>query len=156
MPETRKMQRPVSPRATNDADDQPQGNCYGTDDPELWFSNDFRDQSLAALICSTCPLKNECATVALERGEWGVWGGTTEDDRAKLAKVQPGTGTFKHPRLIGIQCSRGHKYTGTNTGTNPDGTRKCLACAEDRKIRRRENERRAAAHRRARNKEMSA
>jgi len=156
MPETRKLQRPVSPTATNDADDQPRGNCYGTDDPDLFFSNHDDDKKAAARICADCPLRNDCAAVALERGEHGIWGGTTEEQRAKLAKGQPRTDTFKHPRLIGIQCSRGHKYTDTNTGTNPDGTRKCLACAEDRKIRRRENERRAAAHRRARAKEMSA
>ena len=124
MPETRKMQRPVSPTATNDADDQPRGNCYGTDDPELWFSNDFRDQALAALICSTCPLRNECATVALERGEHGVWGGTTEDDRAKLRKQRPKTSTNT--------CSKGiHVRTEDNTRLRPDGHRVCLPCKSD-------------------------
>jgi len=117
MPETRKMQRPVSPTATRDADDRPRGNCYGTDDPELWFSNDFRDQSLAALICSTCPLRNECATVAIERSEWGVWGGLTEEDRAGLAKK-------RRAEL----CSKGHAWTPENTRVNGAGHRMCVTC----------------------------
>ena len=155
MPETRKMQRPVSPTATRDADDQPRGNCYGTDDPELWFSNDFRDQTLAALICSTCPLKNECATVALERGEWGVWGGTTEDDRNKLTK--------KKPALRDDLCrNQLHPKTEANTRVTVEGVRICRPCRQevDRARKQRDRDKRNARDREnyaaARAKEMSA
>lgn len=44
-------------------------------------------QELAAkIVCSVCPVRKECATGALERGEpFGIWGGLDRKDRKALA-----------------------------------------------------------------------
>ena len=110
---------------TTDPDDLPRGNCFGSDDPDLFFSNDFQDQVAAALICKTCPLKKDCADVALERGEWGVWGATTEEDRKRLAKKRAEKAT-KERRT---RCFSGaHEMTPENTSENRNGRRECREC----------------------------
>jgi len=155
MPETRKLQRPVTPTANNDADDLPRGNCFNSDDPDLFFSNDFQDQARAALICSTCPLRNDCAAVALERGEHGVWGGTTEADRNRL--------TQGRPAIRSDLCrNQLHPRTEANTRINVEGIRICRPCrAEvDRARKQRDRDKRNARDREkyaaAKAKEMSA
>jgi len=41
----------------------------------------------ARLICAACPVRLQCATSALERGErWGIWGGLDYADRKEAAK----------------------------------------------------------------------
>ena len=41
---------------------------------------------LAAIaVCRTCPVREECLDYALEHHELGVWGGTTERERAARA-----------------------------------------------------------------------
>ena len=40
----------------------------------------------AKALCSACQVRSPCLAWALERGELGVWGGTTEIERAALIK----------------------------------------------------------------------
>lgn len=41
----------------------------------------------AVALCTTCPLRRACLDGALARGEkFGVWGGTTENDRARMKR----------------------------------------------------------------------
>jgi len=45
-------------------------------------------ESAAKRLCQSCPVRVECATHALTVGEeYGVWGGFTEGDRAKLRET---------------------------------------------------------------------
>ncbi len=45
----------------------------------------LRREALARRICQGCPVRAECAGHALAAGEeYGVWGGLTEGDRARL------------------------------------------------------------------------
>jgi WhiB family redox-sensing transcriptional regulator len=45
-------------------------------DADLWFADRPEDVELAKSLCRSCPLREECLSGALERGEpWGVWGG---------------------------------------------------------------------------------
>ncbi|MFV8318250.1 WhiB family transcriptional regulator [Mycobacterium sp. 23] len=61
----------------------------GTTDAELLFVNGAQ-QRQAALICRNCPVKRECATVALDnKVEYGVWGGLTERQRRSLLRKYP-------------------------------------------------------------------
>lgn len=54
------------PDPEDGADDEPE-------DPE--------EQHEAAALCFTCPVREQCLLMALERGEvWGVWGGATQKD----------------------------------------------------------------------------
>jgi WhiB family redox-sensing transcriptional regulator len=56
-------------------------------DPELWWPNgatgiEAEKAEEARSICNRCPVKAECLTYAIERKQyWGVWGGTTEEER---------------------------------------------------------------------------
>ena len=38
----------------------------------------------AKALCATCPILKECATYAIEHEIWGIWGGLTQTERAKL------------------------------------------------------------------------
>ncbi|GAB2964307.1 WhiB family transcriptional regulator [Saccharothrix stipae] len=41
----------------------------------------------AKVICAACPVRLDCATGALERGEpWGIWGGLDRADRKAIAQ----------------------------------------------------------------------
>ncbi|MCV7252841.1 WhiB family transcriptional regulator [Mycobacterium hackensackense] len=65
-------------------------------DPDLFFHPDGersqarrRRLALAREICTTCPVKWECAGFALDNGEdFGIWGGMSETDRARLFLIQ--------------------------------------------------------------------
>ena len=57
-------------------------------DPDLFFpisdSGPAREQAAKAkAICATCRVQRECLAFALRTGQvHGIWGGTTEDERA--------------------------------------------------------------------------
>lgn len=68
--------------------------------PELFFSAEsergiskLAREAVAKALCNTCPVRSECREHALRVGEpYGVWGGTTEDERdprAVRASVAP-------------------------------------------------------------------
>lgn len=40
-------------------------------------------------FCSTCPVKNECRDFAILYEEVGLWGGTTDDERAMIRSMMP-------------------------------------------------------------------
>lgn len=44
---------------------------------------------MALDICATCQVRQECLTWAMDRGEDGVWGGTTSNDRRAMRGDQP-------------------------------------------------------------------
>lgn len=45
-------------------------------------------ERLALGICARCPVRAECLTYAVDTREWtGVWGGTTETQRAALIEA---------------------------------------------------------------------
>lgn len=53
-------------------------------DPEMWFKVGSI-QAQAVAICRKCPLQRECLTQGLNGREmYGVWGGSTEDERRGL------------------------------------------------------------------------
>lgn len=43
-------------------------------------------EQLAAMLCDGCPVKTPCLDYAIEHHEQGVWGGTHEDQRAKMRR----------------------------------------------------------------------
>lgn len=61
-----------------------------TVDVDLWFSTeDLASIREAKRLCGTCPAKNDCLKHAIEqREEWGVWGGLSAKERARLMKVE--------------------------------------------------------------------
>jgi WhiB family redox-sensing transcriptional regulator len=61
-------------------------------DPELFFPLGTSGASLpqieeAKQICRTCPVCRPCLRWALDSGDAGVWGGTTDDERRSLRGI---------------------------------------------------------------------
>jgi WhiB family redox-sensing transcriptional regulator len=61
-------------------------------DPELFFPaghdivGEMRAEK-AKLVCAGCPVKGDCLAYALAtRQKYGVWGGTTEEDRRTMTR----------------------------------------------------------------------
>lgn len=82
--------------------------------PELDFIEARGPAALAArVICRACPVRLQCATDALERGEpWGIWGGLDRKDRKAVAlelgypvpAVLPEHGTNSRYAKHGCRC----------------------------------------------------
>jgi WhiB family redox-sensing transcriptional regulator len=50
--------------------------CLRTGDPDLWFSDNSMSKAVAADICSTCPVQEQCLAWAVTSGQrFGIWGG---------------------------------------------------------------------------------
>jgi WhiB family redox-sensing transcriptional regulator len=79
--------------ATDDNEWERDAACRGYPE-DLWFSELSADTRRAVAICDTCPVRRPCLDDAMVRNEvWGVWGGTTQADRAALRR-----------RDVGIVC----------------------------------------------------
>lgn len=64
------------------------GACREPDVPTWLFfptAQDHKTVSAAKRVCEGCPVRAECLSYATERGEEGVWGGTSEVDRIMQA-----------------------------------------------------------------------
>lgn len=90
---------PELPRRQDD-DWQENGACR-TENSSLFFAPDnenphqrrFRETAAKA-ICGHCPVRAECRAYALQTGElYGIWGGTTERERARSYLRAPRTST---------------------------------------------------------------
>ncbi|MGW5737755.1 MULTISPECIES: WhiB family transcriptional regulator [Streptomyces] len=63
-------------------------------DPELFFAVSragpaLRDELAAKRICARCPVLGSCLAWVLDSGQaYGVWGGTTAEERAALHRRQ--------------------------------------------------------------------
>lgn len=63
---------------------QANGACRGAD-PELFFPPTEEEAAVAKSYCATCPVRVTCLAFSIERNErFGVWGGLTEKERARL------------------------------------------------------------------------
>lgn len=40
-------------------------------------------------LCSTCPAFSQCLSEAMERGEWGIWAGTSPHTRTRHGGTRP-------------------------------------------------------------------
>jgi WhiB family transcriptional regulator, redox-sensing transcriptional regulator len=65
---------------------QNQGTCYGID-PEIFFPTTEDEAGLALSHCGVCRVRELCLAWAVRSGErYGVWGGTTEQQRRRLIR----------------------------------------------------------------------
>lgn len=68
------------------ADWREDGSCAQVD-PELFYPEKNVSPKTAKKVCAACPVKDLCLEWALENDErYGVWGGTTENERKQLRK----------------------------------------------------------------------
>ena len=65
--------------------------------PDLFFpagtTGAARHEIAAAkAVCQECPVQSECLRFALRTGQaYGIWGGTTEDERVAIKRLQRGS-----------------------------------------------------------------
>lgn len=60
--------------------------CFGVD-PDIFFPITEEEAGHALSFCSGCRIREECLAWALKNGErYGVWGGTTEQQRRRLQR----------------------------------------------------------------------
>lgn len=65
---------------------QEQAACYGID-PEVFFPPAEEEAALALTYCAACSIREMCLAWALKNRErYGVWGGTTEQQRRRLQR----------------------------------------------------------------------
>jgi WhiB family redox-sensing transcriptional regulator len=79
-------------RAAEGTDWRDHAACRGTD-PELFFPIGTSSASLqqideAKQICRRCPVSRPCLRWALQNGDAGVWGGTSEDERRTYRQLR--------------------------------------------------------------------
>jgi WhiB family redox-sensing transcriptional regulator len=63
-----------------------------TKDPEQFFADSEEPGSIkttnkAKKVCIGCPYIEECLAWALDNNEYGVWGGTTKNERRRLKRA---------------------------------------------------------------------
>ncbi len=67
--------------------------CRNAPDPELFFPLDTapgaRQVAAAKAICARCPVLAECRSWAISHEAYGIWGGLTEHQRARLRHRVP-------------------------------------------------------------------
>jgi len=57
-------------------------------DPDLFFPTGRGVEALATIeaaktVCRSCPVRRPCLNFAVETGQSGVWGGTSEEERRR-------------------------------------------------------------------------
>lgn len=77
----------LQPRDASGTDWRDHAACRDVD-PELFFPLGAAGASLpqielAKQICRTCPVRRSCLRWALDHGDAGVWGGTTDEERRR-------------------------------------------------------------------------
>ena len=69
--------------------DMSQANCIGTD-PDVFFPETLIEATvkvpMAKKICQGCPVALQCFTEAMEKKHYGIWGGTTDDERIAMRR----------------------------------------------------------------------
>ncbi len=72
-----------------EADERPwesEAACRGMD-ASVFFPSADADASEALAICRVCPVRQECLDWAVStRERFGVWGGTTEQERRRILR----------------------------------------------------------------------
>jgi hypothetical protein len=70
-----------------------QAACGKSDNPDFYSDDQTTQVTAAREICGACPVRRSCLASALLHDEQGVWGATTEAERAeitvKLANLSP-------------------------------------------------------------------
>lgn len=126
-----KLVRHAPDTAGREPDWRDAGACGNHADPDLWYAGTNSAQTRTAqAICHTCPVRQACGEWALAtRQAWGVWGGTTEEERRQILRRR-GQGT-RGPRqqpalprpstLAGLWAQRTRPLPGGHLAWNGNG-----------------------------------
>ena len=66
--------------------------------PTLFYDPTPRAVAQVKAVCARCNVRRSCCAYAAARGEWGVWGGQTEGERA--SQTTDASPILGRPRLI--------------------------------------------------------
>ena len=132
-------------RATPHGPDRPddwraQAECKDDPTPDLWFvpPGDRHGIAAAKAICRRCPVAAECLAEAMaDPSIVGVWGGTSEVERAKLRAAMP-----RQPKDIRHGTPGGHR---THRSRGEESCGPCTAAARAQNAR--DNQRKTAKRR---------
>lgn len=69
---------------------QQYGLCRETD-PEIFFPEKGSPQADAKRTCLSCEVRTQCLEYALEYGERGIWGGTSDAERRRILRERQET-----------------------------------------------------------------
>lgn len=76
--------------------------------PAAFFPNKGQSPREAKKVCRACPVREQCLAYALENGErWGVWGGTTDEERRKLrdkGEGKPRIARLRHTTVADLEA----------------------------------------------------
>ena len=62
--------------------------CADVENGMTFYPQNKQEEREALAICSSCAVREECLSHALETNErFGIWGGTTEKQRRRLATI---------------------------------------------------------------------
>lgn len=62
--------------------------CAEVEDGMTFYPQNKQEERSALAICGTCAVRDECLDHALRTNErFGIWGGTTEKQRKRLATI---------------------------------------------------------------------
>ena len=115
----------MTPHGPDRPDDwREQAACKDDPTPDLWFvtPSDRHGIAAAKAICRRCPVAPECLAEALaDPSIVGVWGGTSEVERAKLRAAMP-----RQPKDIRHGTPGGHR---THRSRGEESCGPCTAAA---------------------------
>lgn len=57
-------------------------------DPEIMYPDETADKTTARCLCQECPVRTACLEDGLD-DDYGIWGGYTPSERARLRKHLP-------------------------------------------------------------------
>ena len=93
-------------------------------DPDFFFSDDEAEISLAKAVCFDCPVRSQCLDRALQVEEFGVWGGTTPEERdvmrdgSNVVRIEEVNANVEHARyLYSASAEEIAEQTGKNVRT---------------------------------------
>ena len=84
--------------------------CYGVD-VRIFYSTQSKFRRRALALCKNCTLQTACLERGLKHEEFGIWGGTTPEQRVEIRKER---GIVLTPPEIIVQ--EPHRGCGTNKG----------------------------------------
>lgn len=109
-------------RAEALADWRLEGACSGADVNDMFPEGARQQREIAQFCILACPVREACLSYALEADErWGVWGGTTEAERAKLRKVmrEEGVPPEEVAALVAAEQEHRHSLKDLSSGRTP-------------------------------------
>ena len=69
--------------------------CSAASDPDIFFSEEKVAQEEAISLCAICPVLELCLNYSIKNEMYGIWGGTTPEERQTLRSVPVITPEFR-------------------------------------------------------------